>query len=197
MEAYERSPPCMPVIPRLDRLDSLMKYLEGKHNLSKWSDDSIWMIDKQCRPLDLAVEEVHAKGSVLDRILLLENRMLQLSLDMEASSTSSSSTVETYESTSKRNGFEIKQGLLPLRSFNGRDLREQKHFHENNPHEPGLQVNHPHEPGLQENCNEEKVKRSISELKCLLGESGDEDTGKKSEKKKRTRRWRHKRLLGC
>ncbi|XP_021908201.1 uncharacterized protein LOC110822395 [Carica papaya] len=77
----------LPVLPRLDRLDRLVEALEGKQ----------WLSEKQIRgverkeeekdedegkqiTLSSALEQVHHKGTLMDRITMLENRVLQLSL---------------------------------------------------------------------------------------------------------------------
>lgn len=46
-----------------------MKYLEGKQNLMEEKGE------KQCIPMDLAVREAQFKGSLLDRITWLEQRL--------------------------------------------------------------------------------------------------------------------------
>ncbi|KAL3624143.1 hypothetical protein CASFOL_032959 [Castilleja foliolosa] len=86
----------VPVIARLDRLDRVLKLLEEKHNsMSSKREDY--------KTLSLALEEVQHKGTVIDRIALLENRVLQLSLEMDEGNTSksSSSTVHVSETTLK------------------------------------------------------------------------------------------------
>ncbi|CAN6486305.1 unnamed protein product [Victoria cruziana] len=91
-----------PIIPRLERLDYLMRRLEEKQK-RKQRGGSRGERDREGstqssrayhqRTLSSAVQEMQQKGSLLDRIASLENRLFQLSLDMEVSSTSSSSTV--------------------------------------------------------------------------------------------------------
>ncbi|KAF6174226.1 hypothetical protein GIB67_033758 [Kingdonia uniflora] len=98
----------MPIISRLDRLDHLMQYLEEKQNLSRrcneaslgWTEDDV--PDKQqCKPLSSALDEVHLKGTLMERVAMLENRFVQLNLEMEEGniSRSSSSTVAVPENT--------------------------------------------------------------------------------------------------
>ncbi|KAE8672189.1 Mitochondrial substrate carrier family protein isoform 1 [Hibiscus syriacus] len=77
----------MPLVSNLDHLDFMMQYLEGKISLQKG-------MEKACLPLDLAMREAYFKVSLLDRVTSLENRLFQLCLDME-----SSSTLSTYASS--------------------------------------------------------------------------------------------------
>ncbi|XP_077228115.1 uncharacterized protein LOC143861102 [Tasmannia lanceolata] len=104
MEGEEiQQPPAMPVLPRLDRLDYLLNYLEEKQDLSKRSSTGSFRTkaesDKQCKPLSSVLEEVHFKGTLMERVAMLENRVLQLSLEVEERSTSSSSTIPVSENT--------------------------------------------------------------------------------------------------
>ncbi|EYU34955.1 hypothetical protein ABFS82_11G041100 [Erythranthe guttata] len=81
----------VPVIPRLDRLDRVLKLLEDeKHSLLSSRRDFC------CKTLSSALEEVQHKGTLLERLTALENRVLQLSLEIDQGNTSksSSSTVE-------------------------------------------------------------------------------------------------------
>ncbi|KAG9456608.1 hypothetical protein H6P81_001116 [Aristolochia fimbriata] len=91
----------MPILARLDRLDRLVLYLEETRNLpARRSGDFIPIkmgVEKQLKPLSSALDEVHFKGTLLERIDILENRVLQLSLVIEDGSTSSSSTFLTTE----------------------------------------------------------------------------------------------------
>ncbi|KAL6985781.1 hypothetical protein U1Q18_019154 [Sarracenia purpurea var. burkii] len=80
--------PChypIPLVTRLDRMDSAMKYIERnikrKQNLSRWSSHNlVRRAEGQCKPLNLAVEEAHSKGTLLDRVASLEDRLLQVRL---------------------------------------------------------------------------------------------------------------------
>ncbi|KAK1361894.1 Vacuolar iron transporter family protein [Heracleum sosnowskyi] len=90
----------MPVLPRLDRLDRLLHLLEEKHGTSGRHITSSVIShtekeeDSHSKPLSFALEEVGQKGTLMDRLAILENRVLQLSLVMDErnSSRSSSST---------------------------------------------------------------------------------------------------------
>ncbi|XP_059298354.1 uncharacterized protein LOC132051075 [Lycium ferocissimum] len=90
----------LPALPRLDRLDRLVQLLEEKHGLSgrdtalkkeEGEEDE----SKTNLTLSSALEEVHHKGTLMERLALLETRVLQLSqisLDMDEGNTSRSSS---------------------------------------------------------------------------------------------------------
>ncbi|XP_011078621.1 uncharacterized protein LOC105162309 [Sesamum indicum] len=108
-ESQETAATFMPVIPRLDRLDRLLQLLEEKHSLSRrdfcgntCAVDAGSNVD-ECKTLSSALDEVHRKGTLIERLVLLENRVLQLSLEMDEGNTSksSTSTVEVSEMTAK------------------------------------------------------------------------------------------------
>ncbi|KAL0427220.1 UNVERIFIED_CONTAM: hypothetical protein Slati_2896800 [Sesamum latifolium] len=108
-ESQETAATFMPVIPRLDRLDRLLQLLEEKHSLSRrdlcgntCAADVESNID-ECKTLSSALEEVQRKGTLIERLVLLENRVLQLSLEMDEGNTShsSTSTVEVSEMSAK------------------------------------------------------------------------------------------------
>ncbi|KAA8547624.1 hypothetical protein F0562_004053 [Nyssa sinensis] len=71
----------LPVLPRLDRLDRLLQLLEEKHGLSgRHSSSSVdrkMESEDQCKSLSTALEEVHHKGTLMERLAILENRVLQ------------------------------------------------------------------------------------------------------------------------
>ncbi|KAL6599968.1 hypothetical protein ACP70R_045619 [Stipagrostis hirtigluma subsp. patula] len=101
----------MPMMARVDRLDHLLAYLEEMHHhrnsntatsspstprsraLSTDRDDSSaastpragsWRrTASSCRPAKEALEEAQAKGSLLDRIALLEDRLLRMEDEIE------------------------------------------------------------------------------------------------------------------
>ncbi|KAL9664988.1 hypothetical protein QQ045_020397 [Rhodiola kirilowii] len=80
----------LPVVPRLDQLDLQIRLLEKKHNLLE-KHDPITEGEKPnqdagddgYKSVSTALEEVHFKGTLMDRIALLEHRVLQLSLQIE------------------------------------------------------------------------------------------------------------------
>uniref|UniRef100_A0A803L5Z9 Uncharacterized protein n=1 Tax=Chenopodium quinoa TaxID=63459 RepID=A0A803L5Z9_CHEQI len=65
---------------RLDHLDSTIKYLEDrKCSSTRWTNDGAGhgVVNRNCVPIDLAVMEAQSKGSILDRITSLEERLIQ------------------------------------------------------------------------------------------------------------------------
>lgn len=61
-----------------------MKYLERKQNLAKLESNNGSssaggeLKKKQCMPVDMALKETHFKGSLMDRVAALENRLFQV-----------------------------------------------------------------------------------------------------------------------
>ncbi|XP_031503207.1 uncharacterized protein LOC116266222 isoform X2 [Nymphaea colorata] len=112
-EEDERFKTFTPIIPRLERLDYLMRRLEEKQKQRQTQQrgsrgererESSTQSSRahHQRTLSSAVQEVQQKGSLLDRIASLENRLLQLSVDMEVSSSSSSSSTVHMSGWSSR-----------------------------------------------------------------------------------------------
>eukprot|EP00258_Populus_trichocarpa_P010206 XP_002317636.3 uncharacterized protein LOC7454999 isoform X1 [Populus trichocarpa] len=102
-EKQEFSSP-LPVLPRLDRLDRLLQFLEEKHSLSgRHTAKSVVRTveaEDQFKNLSSALEEVQHKGNLMDRLEMLENRVLQLSLEMDIENTSRSSS-STFQGPEK------------------------------------------------------------------------------------------------
>ncbi|KAI3699278.1 hypothetical protein L2E82_43493 [Cichorium intybus] len=103
--------PPLPVLPRIDRLDRLIELLEEKHSKSTrfrstrtndYDDDHSdsneqKLVDQpNCKTLLSALDDVYHKGTLIDRLSMLENRVLQLVLDMEEGSISRSSSSTAY-----------------------------------------------------------------------------------------------------
>ncbi|GAB2282960.1 hypothetical protein Dimus_017493 [Dionaea muscipula] len=97
----------MPLVSRLDRLESLMSVLERKGNGREQADSagsaaahsSVVTLEKKWMQMELAAKEVQSKGSLLDRVSALEDRLLKLCLEME------SKDMPTSRSSSKMQGF--------------------------------------------------------------------------------------------
>ncbi|CAI0418581.1 unnamed protein product [Linum tenue] len=88
----------VPLVSRLDHLDSLMKYLEGKQNSQKGlgggggGGGGEAAKQQTAALLEVAMREAYFKGSLLDRVASLEHRLFQLCLEMESTNTSTSSS---------------------------------------------------------------------------------------------------------
>ncbi|GKC19597.1 ALP1-like protein isoform X2 [Tanacetum coccineum] len=69
-----------------------------------------------CKTLSSALDDVHQKGTLIDRVAMLENRVLQLSLDMDEGSTSRSSSSTAYATKEIITSLALVQDLM-LKSF--------------------------------------------------------------------------------
>ncbi|PSS00352.1 Protein FAM50A like [Actinidia chinensis var. chinensis] len=94
MEIQEKkeSPSPLPVLPRLDRLDRLLQLLEEKNRVSEKLVIRKIEPEDQHITLSNALDEVHHKGTLMERLEMLEKRVLQLSLNVDEKSTSRSSS---------------------------------------------------------------------------------------------------------
>ncbi|XP_058072638.1 uncharacterized protein LOC131221391 isoform X1 [Magnolia sinica] len=95
-----------PILSRLDRLDIMMGYLEEIRGCNKSAKSSCpstptsgtvttsdggnssvnsspKSLEKRCRPIDAVMAETRVKGTLVDRLIHLENRVLKLSMLME------------------------------------------------------------------------------------------------------------------
>ncbi|KAL1820481.1 hypothetical protein ACET3Z_015350 [Daucus carota] len=104
----------VPVLPRLNRLDRLLQLLEEKHGLSGThvtgsviSETEELEEDSHRKPLSSALEEVRQKGTLMDRLAILENRVLQLSLAMDERNSSRSSSSTTAQIVSEISDAQI------------------------------------------------------------------------------------------
>ncbi|KAK1439267.1 hypothetical protein QVD17_05083 [Tagetes erecta] len=108
-------PTTLPLISRLDRLDRLLELLEDKHGKTRITESTIIANDDAVdhkekivnhpnyKTLSSALEDVHYKGTLIDRLAMLENRVLQMCLDMEEGSTSRSSSSSAYATMEEKN----------------------------------------------------------------------------------------------
>ncbi|KAG5621808.1 hypothetical protein H5410_007026 [Solanum commersonii] len=69
-----------------------LQVLEEKHGMSAKNEKGEEENSEYCRSLSTALEEVHHKGTLVDRLTALENRVFKLSLEMEEGKTSRSSS---------------------------------------------------------------------------------------------------------
>ncbi|CAN1316845.1 hypothetical protein LINPERPRIM_LOCUS30214 [Linum perenne] len=114
-----------PILSRLDRLDQMMKQLEEIRGSYRWSSKSSprsypstptsatggshatsftdhipsspISMEKRCRPLESVMVEVGIKGNLIDRLHLVEDRMLKEEGDGGRNSTNSSSSPRSSE----------------------------------------------------------------------------------------------------
>uniref|UniRef100_A0A5B7C0I3 Uncharacterized protein n=1 Tax=Davidia involucrata TaxID=16924 RepID=A0A5B7C0I3_DAVIN len=169
----------LPLVSRLDRLDSIMKYIEGKQNISRWSShNSVGRMERQCIPLDLALREAHSKGSLLDRVASLEDRLVQVCLEIEASHISHS-TVQTSREASSSHGS--KSCSLP--TFNSPNPKYKG--------QPRVHINR-----FEFQGKSQRLQQRLKQTSPTKQQLGDEKTWK-SGKKGMPPSWPHLKMLGC
>ncbi|KAI3972606.1 hypothetical protein MKX01_019264 [Papaver californicum] len=113
------SPPTS-IISRLDRLDRVVHYMEEKHSMSQREFSTAKDFDyNRIKPLSTALDEIRVKGTLVERITMLESSVLQLvSIEMEEGtySSSSSSTFAVPENAGF-DSFPSRQGRAKFISF--------------------------------------------------------------------------------
>ncbi|KAL4324656.1 hypothetical protein GQ457_11G020990 [Hibiscus cannabinus] len=164
----------MPLVSRLDHLDFIMKYLEGKISLQKG-------MEKACLPLDLAMREAYFKGSLLDRVTSLEHRLFQLCLGLESSSTSTSGYASSSRGSRPRS--------LPT-------FTNSNQLHKQEARQPLLSRSE-----IQEE-SETILPEKKKDLNLLKQQVGNKRTSKKEKicsksGKKASPKWSHWKILGC
>ncbi|KAL5550954.1 hypothetical protein UlMin_001130 [Ulmus minor] len=211
-QTTQLSPPTSnPLGSRLDSLDFLMKLLERKQNLQRLemergSDVSLsgeMKRHQSLMPVEMALKEAQIKGSLLDRVASLENRLFQLCLEMESSNASrtSSSVVSTQtvlgdnsSSSHLSKGESSLSSSYPTFNSNfGINRRiSQVHFttstaheiqEENTVHKQQQKLEHPSDPPKKQTKKKNGANKD--------GKSS------KSFKKKSPPSWPHFKLLGC
>lgn len=156
-----------PVLPRLDRLDRLLQLLEEKHPAVQ----KVKHEDDECKTLSSALEEVQHKGTLVERLAVLENRVLQLSLEMDEGNTSKSSSSTVPGSEKLDHGFTSSTG-------SGRQDK-----------------NHEANITLQETQSPAAFRDQCSSLACDAEKAGRKNGPRQSKKGyKRLLGWFH---LGC
>uniref|UniRef100_A0A2C9UHC8 Uncharacterized protein n=1 Tax=Manihot esculenta TaxID=3983 RepID=A0A2C9UHC8_MANES len=169
MENATHSHSSMPLVSRLDNLDFILKYLEGKQRLPKCSMRGT---ERQpAVPLDLAVREAYFKGSLMERVAFLERRLFQVNIHIVWLEVESSSTCQTsgYASSSQGSKTEPNSFSLPIST---------------NPHQPNKQDQEA--PPKEEEGSKKPMKQVIEEGKTCK-------TGRKGAPPK----WPRLKMLGC
>ncbi|XP_009631562.1 uncharacterized protein [Nicotiana tomentosiformis] len=125
----------LPTLPRLDRLDRLLQLLEEKHGISgrrhSPNKKAEVQLEDQCKTLTLssALEQVHHKGTLMERLSVLETRVLQLSQisqDMDEGNLSRSSSSTGPLSFSDKSGHTSVTSTV----LTGQDEDEKANLHE-------------------------------------------------------------------
>ncbi|XP_050378315.1 uncharacterized protein LOC126795538 [Argentina anserina] len=198
----------MSLVSRLDHLEFIMKYLERKQTLAKLESNNGStsaggeLKKKQCMPVDLALKESYFKGSLMDRVASLENRLFQLCIEKESSSSSSTSTQassgETYWSHQSKG-----ESSCSLPTFNSNI----NPFHLHN-------IRLSQIPTTRPDIQEQPDGENVLEQKKMSSGSPAQRNHRKNKKKKATRAnkdekslktekrissisWPHLKLLGC
>ncbi|XP_077211893.1 uncharacterized protein LOC143847096 isoform X2 [Tasmannia lanceolata] len=114
------------LLHKLDSLDTRLQQLEEKQRLTQSYvlPDSHHLInpstvnfDRQCKSLASALQEVHFKGTLMDRLRLLENRILQLNNELEKGNSAASSSTRTPDEIVWL-APEKRHDVLPSQGFN-------------------------------------------------------------------------------
>ncbi|CAI0556885.1 unnamed protein product [Linum tenue] len=109
-------PTVAPILTRLDRLDRMLQFLEDKYLVQEKpkTEAAVKVVteDHQCMSLSAALELVKQKGSVVERLEFLENRILQLSLEMEVGNNNSTSRSSSVMVTEPESGDDDHKHLI-------------------------------------------------------------------------------------
>ncbi|XP_052170312.1 uncharacterized protein LOC127786731 isoform X2 [Diospyros lotus] len=167
----------IPLVSRLDRLDFMMKYIEGKQNISSCSSHKL--VKRKCQPVEMAVKEAHSRGSLLDRIAFLEDQLIRLRLKIESGN--QSSKVENSSSHAPKTNLSCS---FPTFS---------------NPN-PGNSRNHPvHTKSFDSQGKHQRQQKRPKQPRSMQQQHCGKKDGKKSTsvKKGAPPSWTHFKVLGC
>ncbi|KAH6772397.1 hypothetical protein C2S52_004812 [Perilla frutescens var. hirtella] len=106
------SPACfIPLIARFDRLDRLIQLLEEKRSLSR-SEFSAVEAKNECWTVSSALDQVQHKGTLMERLAILEKRVLEIDEGNTSisRSRSSSSTTQGSEMIGKKDSERQRKG---------------------------------------------------------------------------------------
>ncbi|XP_027109515.1 uncharacterized protein [Coffea arabica] len=118
-----------PVLSRLDRLDNILKQLEeirgsGDHSPKSSTastpssgtltseDFSPRRLEKHCRPIEDVILEIGIKGTLFERIVHVEDRLLKLCLQLEEEE-----EVETEKKKKKKEGISSAEKSSPRKGL--------------------------------------------------------------------------------
>ncbi|KAF9593269.1 hypothetical protein IFM89_021025 [Coptis chinensis] len=123
-----------PIVSRLDRLDVMLKHLEELRRINRSprssyastpstrthaSDEGLSSVDsspksleKSCRPIDIVLRETEIKGNLIDRLLIVEDRLLKLCIELEQDMKAKKKEEEDGDDMEKKK--EHKKGLKSL-----------------------------------------------------------------------------------
>ncbi|XP_047320447.1 uncharacterized protein LOC124924452 [Impatiens glandulifera] len=112
-----KNPMAMPVLSRLDRLDHLLQFLEEKQGLSSSprNNENPKHIEN-FKTISSALEEINRKGTLMERLDILEDRVLKLSMFMDINNNNISkywSLSPTVEDVSEDSDHSAESSSIP------------------------------------------------------------------------------------
>ncbi|KAJ0824427.1 hypothetical protein HanRHA438_Chr17g0792291 [Helianthus annuus] len=161
----------LPLLSKPDRMETFMKHITRNPNISRWRYIfSFGRKNNECVPLKTTVMEANNKSYFLDRIESLEDRLIQLSLEIETRRASRTSTTAGARE-------------LPVSSYPVFNNPKSKCKHASS--SDILPVSTGGDSQNEAETLEQKQKRK----------NGDHQ--KKKNRKKKAHNWPHLKILGC
>ncbi|XP_010055321.2 uncharacterized protein LOC104443550 [Eucalyptus grandis] len=171
-----------------------MKRLESKQDSAKRGSKRSTVRGEagEILPLDLAVREGYFKGSLIDRVATLEQRLLQLCLEMDSSSSSRTSGEKSSGQESKRVSGSSSSTLFSISNCKTETNLPQLHRNLSEIQEEGKSDNIP---------QQQKIKHSapgkLKLGKSKIASNNKKRTSKLVGRKDKPRNWPLPSLLGC
>ncbi|KAI7739834.1 hypothetical protein M8C21_002102 [Ambrosia artemisiifolia] len=161
----------LPLLSKPDRMETFMRHIIRNPNISKWRKNNEFV------PLKTTVMETNNKGYYLDRIESLEDRLIQLSLEIETRRASRTSATGSTHTGAKE---------LPVSSYPVFNNPKSKCKHASSAADI-LPVSSGGDLQNESETLEQKQKK--------MKKNGDHQ--KKKNRKKKAHNWPHLKLLGC
>ncbi|CAK9150173.1 unnamed protein product [Ilex paraguariensis] len=163
-----------------------MENMGGEESLSVGSSHiSSTIVEGQYMPLNVAAQQVHSKGSLLDRITFLEERLVQLRLEIESPRTLRTSAM--HMSLTASSSFGSKRELLcSYPTFNNA-----------NPPSKRMPQIHINRGELQRKFYRPQQRQKQPNTKKQELENNRDDKTCRNGKNTKPSSWPHMRLLGC
>ncbi|CAL5188509.1 unnamed protein product [Lathyrus oleraceus] len=191
----------IPLIARLDHLEFIMKYLERKqrcgNNVVNGGADNN---NNKQQSSESSIKEDYFKGTLMDRVASLENRLFQLCVEMDSSGSSNPLSVASTQASGESSSSQGSKGEISysfptfnnVPNHNG-DKQIMPHNH-NNTTQFKEKPEIVEEPQTKSTCSSNKQQVVVAK----------NNKGKKSEKKSKSEKkivpsisWPHLKLLGC
>ncbi|XP_048140106.1 uncharacterized protein LOC115744803 isoform X2 [Rhodamnia argentea] len=122
------------MLQRIDRLGHLLQVLEERQSSSARYPSGL-AVEKvrakeqdHCKAISSALEEAHHKGTLMDRVAMLEDRVLQLSLEIEVGNISKSRYSAVPTTTEKVNHRTSELAVVATESADSKEHQQE------NPH---------------------------------------------------------------